>query len=423
MECNTRLVHKRLRRLVVHRRQRRHLGEKVLEERGLQGGRVVGNRRLVRKHNALGRLGVRGEQTPVDVAAVAQVGVVALLCCEGEDTLNHLLCLAWLLEEELDRRREELELHLHVLVVERVQELVQQLVGVVDALGILPDDPDHRRLGLRLIERVQVLTQRPDDALVVVGVLAEDVLDHHDGLLHHVVDLGLDELQQHVDAALRRLVQLDGAPSNGTHAPTDKLDVDLGGVLLELHQHLVHVALRRQHDHDLQLLHLDVDGVVVLAEEHLDLPVQDRRSLLNDEVDVAECHVLNFRLGGEERHERRGELAGERARGVGIGDDLHVLEHDLDGGEHDGGVGMLQTGHDTVDDALSLTRIARCVPRQRIQDEHLAPLSALVQGGKELLKGRRGHLEDIPLRVLCDFGERRDRVGHNHRVRIGEEVF
>lgn len=29
----------------------------------------------------------------------------------------------------------------------------------------------------------------------------EDVLDHDDGLLHHVVDLGLDQLQQHIDAA------------------------------------------------------------------------------------------------------------------------------------------------------------------------------------------------------------------------------
>jgi len=43
---------------------------------------------------------------------------------------------------------------------------LEQLVGVVDALGVLADDPDHARLGLGLVERVQVLAQRADDALV-----------------------------------------------------------------------------------------------------------------------------------------------------------------------------------------------------------------------------------------------------------------
>ena len=50
-----------------------------------------------------------------------------------------------------------------------------------------------------LVERVEVLAQRANDALAA-GELAEDVLDHDDRLLHDVVDLGLDELEQHVDA-------------------------------------------------------------------------------------------------------------------------------------------------------------------------------------------------------------------------------
>ena len=37
------------------------------------------------------------------------------------------------------------------------------------------------------------------------------------------------------------------------------------------------VGLRGQADHDVQLLQLDVDGVVVLHEEHLDLLLQDLR--------------------------------------------------------------------------------------------------------------------------------------------------
>lgn len=38
---------------------------------------------------------------------------------------------------------------------------------------------------------------------LLVGVFAEDVPDDHDGLLHHIVDLGLDEVQQGAHTALR----------------------------------------------------------------------------------------------------------------------------------------------------------------------------------------------------------------------------
>ena len=59
---------------------------------------------------------------------------------------------------------------------------------------------------------------------------------------------------------------------------------------------LVDVALRGELDHDLELLHLDVDGVVVLAEEDLDLVREDRGPLLHDEVDVAQRNVLDLGL-------------------------------------------------------------------------------------------------------------------------------
>lgn len=37
---------------------------------------------------------------------------------------------------------------------------------------------------------------------ILVGVLAEDVPDDHNSLLNHVVDLGLDQVQQGADTAL-----------------------------------------------------------------------------------------------------------------------------------------------------------------------------------------------------------------------------
>lgn len=103
--------------------------------------------------------------------------------------LDQLLSVSGTLEEELDDGGEELQLDLGVLVVEALEEALQQLVRVVDALGILADNPDHGSSRLGLIQCVQVLAQSRDYALVLVGVLAEDVLDYNYGFLDDVVDL------------------------------------------------------------------------------------------------------------------------------------------------------------------------------------------------------------------------------------------
>lgn len=49
---------------------------------------------------------------------------------------------------------------------------------------------------------------------ILVGVLAEDVPNDHNSLLDHVVDLGLDQVQQGADTALSWLLE-----RNGTEAP------------------------------------------------------------------------------------------------------------------------------------------------------------------------------------------------------------
>lgn len=37
---------------------------------------------------------------------------------------------------------------------------------------------------------------------LLIGVLAEDVLDDHNGFLHHIIDLGLNEVKQCADTTL-----------------------------------------------------------------------------------------------------------------------------------------------------------------------------------------------------------------------------
>jgi hypothetical protein len=67
---------------------------------------------------------------------------------------------------------------------------------------------------------------------------------------------------------------------------------------LELVQHLFDGLLRGKHDHDLKLLHLDVNGVIVLDEEHSHLVCEDVWALLHNQIDVSQCNVLNLGLLG-----------------------------------------------------------------------------------------------------------------------------
>lgn len=52
----------------------------------------------------------------------------------------------------------------------------------------------------------------------LVGVFAEDVPDDHNGLLHNVIDLSLDEVQQSANTALRRLLYTQTEKENSVTA-------------------------------------------------------------------------------------------------------------------------------------------------------------------------------------------------------------
>lgn len=54
---------------------------------------------------------------------------------------------------------------------------------------------------------------------LLVGILAEDVLNDHNGFLNHIVDLGLDEIKQCAHTALCRLL-CGKSGSVGTQFPT-----------------------------------------------------------------------------------------------------------------------------------------------------------------------------------------------------------
>jgi len=85
-------------------------------------------------------------------------------------------------------------LRLGELFTKCVDKVPEDLASIVNLLGVLPNNPDQGSSCIRLIELVDALTEGWNDALVT-RVLPEDVLDDYDGLLHHIVDFRVDEIE------------------------------------------------------------------------------------------------------------------------------------------------------------------------------------------------------------------------------------
>jgi hypothetical protein len=95
-------------------------------------------------------------------------------------------------------------------VLETLHKRPQNLAGVVDLLRVLSHNPDQRTPCVGLIDLVNVLAQLRNDSLIS-RILPEDVLpvisllciaetphttylDHHDSLLHYIVDLSVNKV-------------------------------------------------------------------------------------------------------------------------------------------------------------------------------------------------------------------------------------
>lgn len=246
--------------LVVNGGQGTNVEEEVLEDGGVNVVKgALGGEGLLRENHSLGPHGIGGKQAPVNESAVPEIRVVNRLCSPLENLLDELLGAVWAVEEELHHGGQQGKLHIGGLVKERVQEGGEELVGIVNAVGVVTDDPNHGGLCVRLVQGVEILAEGSDDGLVPVGVLPEDVLerekrrkkdqkvktkqsrsskhdsqkiylDHHDGLLDDIVHLGLDELQKDLNAAVRGPLNLDCADADGTHGLADKVNIDFGRV-------------------------------------------------------------------------------------------------------------------------------------------------------------------------------------------------
>ena len=76
---------------------------------------------------------------------------------------------------------------------------------------------------------------------------------------------------------------------------------------------------------------------------------------------------------------------------------------------------MGEPGCHSLADALCLALVFRCVVGDAVEDEDLAPLCALVEGGEQLVDDLGVDVQDLTgcLRGLHDLGDSSDGIGHN----------
>lgn len=127
-----------------------------------------------------------------------------------------------------------------------------------------------------------------------------------------------------------------------------------------------------------------------LAEEALDLVFQNGGSFLDDVLDVLEDDVLD--LSGSERHNwhnRRCDFFGQVFDQLLTAHEIEISDNQLDAPEHHTGVDVGQTRQNPIHDLLGLFLRFGIIPAQIIQNEHLRPLHALVDGDQQSAQQNR----------------------------------
>ena len=95
---------------------------------------------------------------------------------EQQTLLDEFFSTVGAVKEELHDSGQQRELDVCGFVEEGLKEGSEQLVGVVNAVCIVTNNPDHGGLCVGLVQGVKVLTKSSDDGLVPVGILPEDIL-------------------------------------------------------------------------------------------------------------------------------------------------------------------------------------------------------------------------------------------------------
>ncbi len=119
-------------------------------------------------------------------------------------------------------------------------------------------------------------------------------------------------------------------PNSSTHA----VDIEVTRVLLQLGEDELDVTDISDSLEDLDLLKLHVNWVSVLDEEDLDILVEDRGALVQDELYVSERYVLDLVRGSQQRDQRVRQPGCRCPHELNIPRAVHEFEHYLHRSQH-----------------------------------------------------------------------------------------
>ena len=275
--------------------------------------------------------------------------------------------------------------------------------------------PPHLRLGL--VDLAEEGADAVDDALVALGVLAQEVLHREDRLGAHVVDVDLEEAHQLVDDDAGARGHLHPHPPDRVDGAARHRRVGVGDVFGDLLDGLADVLGVGDGGEDLELEQLDARRVVVPAVEVLEVVGEDGGGALRQQRDVLEAReaLLEDAAGHQGQHRRL--EAGEDLL-VDGGHVLRQVEEHLRRGEHDGGVGVLQALLEQVHDVESLLLRVGLVPRDALEHQALRPLVEVLDPVEEVVDDLL--VDHHPALGVEDLVERAHAVGDHLRVAVAQ---
>ena len=253
--------------LLVEHRERVELGEERVDQLLVHVHEAL-HSVLRRVNDLLRRVDVVRQQAVVHVHAIRHIGRRVVLGQRLEQTAQHRLHLRSTAEEQLDRGGQQLQTHADVLLLLDVVDQRLHDVGSIRAeVGEGADQPQAGSAAVGILGLAQNARHVLHDLLSVLGMLAQHVLHHDDGLRADVVDIDVEELDQGLEAASVRLVQQDSELADGADGLAGGRFGRSGDVLLQLVQDIHEVLAGSQHGEDLNLEMVDEGGLDVSAEE------------------------------------------------------------------------------------------------------------------------------------------------------------
>lgn len=190
--------------------------------------------------------------------------------------------------------------------------------------------------------------------IILVRILAKNVHHHGYCLLESSITGRVDHVFDQSDRFLACSVHweyyMPDAPNSASHT----IDVEVSSVFFEFWEDQLNIADISDSLQYFYFLKLHIDGISVFDEEDLDVLVEYSRSLVQNELYISKCYVLDFMRSRKQWDQRVRKTRSGCPNEIHISWKIHKFKHHLDRSQHNGWVDVSKTRIHSFDDVLSL---------------------------------------------------------------------